>query len=209
MTAITYVYPTIDRTTYDPMARRFAQSYLSHPPGDSPHSVHVLVNGPKYAGIEKVFDPVPVELLVHDNSGKDLGAYMKAAHTIPADLMLFLGAPIRFRRAGWLDWVVDCYLNNGPGLYGSWGCHAPMPHIRTTGFFCSPELLRAYPYYFTTANRYAVEHGDNSLTLWAEKMGFPVMQVTWKGAFPMKDWHVPTNEDCLYLDQNSDRLAYV
>lgn len=203
-----YVYPAIHPQAYEPMARRFARSYMDHPPGAYDHLVCVLVNGNTGPGIERLFHPLPCDFIQHDNSAKDLGAYFKAALSVPCDLMLCLGTPVRFRRAGWLDQIVNLYLECGPGLYGSWGCHQPKPHIRTTGFFCPPELLNAYPHAVTTATRYEVEHGSNSLTLWSQKMGMGTFQVTWKGAFPVEHWHVPSNEDCLFLDQNTDRMAY-
>ena len=202
-----YVLPTVLPATYLPMARRFARSYTEHPPGGTDHRVCVLLNGPKLPGLDRIFDPLPCEFLVHDNTGKDLGAYLRAAQTIPGDLMLCLGSPIRFRRAGWLDQIVNAYLDCGPALYGSWGAHVPLPHIRTTGFFCPPELLTAYPYP-ANGSRYEAEHGQNSLTLWCQKMGWGTWQITWKGVFPVVGWHVPSNQDCLFLDQNTDRLDY-
>lgn len=205
---VAYVFPTLAIQRYEPMARRFTQSYLNHPPGDYPHQVVVLVNGPKYNGIERVFSPLPVLFAQHDNTGKDLGAYVMAAATIPCDLLICLGAPIRFRRAGWLDWIVQCYLGNGIGLYGPWGFHQPSTHLRTTAFWCPPELLNLYPYVITNHNRYEVEHGADSLTLWASRMGFPVLQVTWKGVFDMRNWHHVDNAESLFLDQHTDSIGF-
>jgi hypothetical protein len=190
------------------MARRFTQSYMDHPPGGYDHQVCVLINGLNGPAIRKLFEPLPCQYLEHNNDAKDLGAYFRAARQLECDLMLCLGSPVRFRKAGWLDQIVNLYLACGPGLYGSWGCHQPKPHIRTTGFFCPPELLNNYPFAVTNSTRYQVEHGADSLTLWCQKMGFVTYQVTWKGAFAMEHWHTPSNEDCLFLDQNGDRMGY-
>ncbi len=205
---IFYVLPTINLKLYEPMARRFASSYTEHPPGGSEHQVYALINGPMLANLDHIFDPLPCKCLTHDNSGKDLGAYFKAAGQVPGDLMLCLGSPIRFRMAGWLDQIVECYLACGPGLYGSWGAQQPLPHIRTTGFFCPPQLLLEYPYPVSNHTRYEIEHGPNSLTLWTQRMGLGTWQITWRGVFPMHNWHVPSNQDCLFLDQNTDRMGY-
>lgn len=200
--AVCYIYPTINRYKYDPMARRFVQTYMQHPPGSYPHQLHVLVNGPMYKGIEHQFAPLPVQFTNHTNAGRDIGAYQYAAATVPCDLMICLGAPLRFHRDGWLDWIVDSYLQNGPGLYGAWAFHHPATHIRTTAFWLPPSLLNAYPFMIADHQRYSFEHGPESITLWTQKMGYPTLQVTWKGTFTPPHWHYIGPEDSLFLDQH-------
>lgn len=198
-----YCYPTTDRSTYDKMARRFADSYIENPPGEYDHRLVVLVNGPKYPGINKAFDPLPVEYLQHDNSAKDLGAYIKAAYSVDSDLLVCLGAPVFFHKAGWLDCMAAAYFDNGPGMFGVFGAQAPLPHLRTTGFGISPELLRSYPYAITTSTRYQAEHGPDSLSLWVERTGFNSLQVAWTGVFSRDGWHQPLKKDALMYDQHS------
>lgn len=197
-----YVYPTINRNKYDPMARRFVQTYMQHPPGTWPHQVHVLVNGHMYKGIENLFNPLPVQFTQHTNEAYDIGAYMMAAATIPGDFMVCLGAPIRFHKPGWLDWLVSSYIQNGPGLYGAWAFHQPSTHIRTTAFALPPDLLNAYPYPVANHLRYEFEHGNNSITLWSQRMGYPTLQVTWKGTFLPRDWNYIGPEESLIIDQH-------
>lgn len=201
---LAYCFPTVAAHIYEPLARRFAQSYMEHPPGDCDHRIVVLVNGYEYPGIRKVFDPLPVELMQHDNSGRDLGAYLKAAWTIDADFMLCLGAPVFFHKAGWLDCMVNAHLDNGPGIFGCFGAQAPMPHLRTTGFGITPELLKSYPNPITTESRYLVEHGSDSLSLWVGRIGFQSLQVAWSGVFAKTDWHQPLKKDCLMRDQHCE-----
>lgn len=200
---LAYVYPTIQESTYLSMAQRFVNSYMTCPPGECPHRIAVLVNGPNHPGIKKVFDPLPVELMQHDNTGKDLGAYWKAAWTLESDFMVCLGAPVFFIRAGWLDCMVNAHLDNGPGMFGCFGAQAPMPHMRTTGFGITPELFKAYPHPICTTNRYPIEHGPDSLALWVDRMGFSSLQVTWSGVFGKDKWHQPTRNDCVLYDQHS------
>lgn len=199
---IFYVYPTINRYKYDPMARRFVDTYTQHHPGDYPHSINVMVNGPMYKGIERLFSPLPVEFTQHTNSGYDIGAYQMAAVTVPCDLMICLGSPLRFHKDGWLDWIVSAYVQNGPGLYGPWAFHHPATHIRTTAFWLPPDLLNAYPYAVANHMRYSFEHGPESITLWTQKMGYPTLQVTWKGVFDQRNWHYIGAEDSLFIDQH-------
>lgn len=203
--ALAYVFPTINQRLYEPMARRFTQTYQDNPPGSYPHDLYVLVNGLPYPGMKEVFDPLPVSFLRHSNIGRDIGAYQMAAERIDCDLLICLGAPLYFHRAGWLDWLLAAYLSHGPGLYGCWGFHQPKPHIRTTAFWLPRSLLNAYPYMIGDSQRYSFEHGADSLTLWSERKGFHPHQVTWKGVFDKPDWHHAGREESLFLDQHIER----
>lgn len=202
---IAYCYPSLNRNTYDPMARRFVQTYQDHPPGVLPHEIHVLVNGQVHAGIEKLFSPLPVQLLQHDNSGKDVGAYQMAAARIPCDLMVCLGSPLHFHKDGWLDRIIRVYEDNGPGLYGAWGFRQPKPHIRTTAFWITPELLQSYPHPVANHDRYEFEHGRNSITAWVGHLGFPRLVVTWDGVYHQPEWDHVTRDQSLFLDQHAER----
>lgn len=202
---VSYVHPAVEIARYQPLARRFAETYVAHPPGSYPHDIWVLVNGFKYPALDRLFSPLPVQYMVHNNTGKDLGAFAKAAETIPCDLLVCLGAPVHFHRAGWLDWIVEAYLKHGPALYGAWAFHVPAVHIRTTAFWFPPQLLNAYPHPVSNATRYEMEHGNTSLTLWSQRMGYPTLQVTWDGVYDTPNWcHVPRDR-ALMWDQHVER----
>ena len=207
---LVYVFANLMSAKYEPMARRFAQSYCDHPPGETNHDLIVVVNGggPITPRQERLFDPLVPKFIRHDNSGKDLGAYLLAARTIPADLMIFMGSPSRPRTSGWLDTMVLAMEDNGPGVYGPWGQSVPRPHLKTTVFFCSPELILSYPHDITDSNRYFFEFGEDSITRFALRNGFNVAQVTARGVFPVEQFHMVANEDCLVLDQFTDTLNY-
>jgi len=208
--ALVYIYPETQSHIYVPAARRFVESYMKFPPGAQDHEVHVIVNygqpgNPNYA---RLFNPLSCTFRTHDNRGKDIGAFQKAAQEIPCDLMVFLGASVHFRRGGWLDRIVNVYEQNGPGFYGCWGFHQPAVHIRTTAFWCAPELLNSYPYVVHNDSRYEFEHGQRSIVNHVANLGLQNYMVTWQGCYPIESWgHVP-NEDCLMLDQHSDRIGY-
>jgi len=209
--AVVYCYPDMDHETYGRLARRFVDSYLKYPPGAEDHELYVVVNNghpslvPNY---RRVFNPIVPNFLMHDNTGKDIGAYQKAAENIPADLMVFLGAPIHFRQSGWLDRIIRVYEENGPALYGGWAFHQPTPHIRTTAFWCPPEILNSYPYHVTNGSRYEFEHGQRSIVNHATEMGLYSYMVTWDGCYPIESWHHVENHNCLMLDQFCDRIGF-
>ncbi len=202
--ALCYVFPDLLQATYVPHARRFAATYMEHPPGGHDHELHVLVtlgDGSLVSKYQGLFDPLPCRFHMHDNLGKDIGAYQMAADTIPCDLLVCLGAPVHFHRAGWLDHLVEHYERNGPGLYGCWAFHQPATHVRTTAFWLPPQLLKSYPYSINNDSRYEFEHGTKSITLHTMGMGMECCMVAWSGCYPPRHWHSISREDSLMLDQ--------
>lgn len=205
---VAYVFPDVDLTTYLPMARRFVTSYMEHPPGIEDHEIHVLVNHGHEKNIpdyRRLFYPLACGFRMHNNIGKDIGAYQMAAAEIPCDLIICLGSPVHFCRGGWLDRIVKVYEQNGPGLYGCWGFHQPKDHIRTTAFWCAPELLNSYPFVVHNDSRYEFEHGQNSIHNFTRGIGLESYMVTWDGCYSTKEWRHATREQCLMLDQHCER----
>lgn len=206
---LAYCYPNIGRPQYDGCARRFTEQYLKHPPGQTDHELHVMVNGPPITPEkEKLFDPLVPTFHQHDNSGRDVGAHRLAAATIPADLMVFLGAPVWPGRTGWLDVIYEAFLNHGPALYGAFCFHAPAPHVRTTCYWAPPELLNSHSLPVDDGLRYEWEHGAKSITRHVMKLGYPVLQVTWKGVYDFASWTHVEEKDCLFFDQHTERNGY-
>lgn len=206
--AIAYVFPVVDPTRYRPLARRFVETYMEFPPGESDHDIYVVVNGrADRDALAKLFRPLPCSFLHHDNSGKDIGAFKLAAAQIECDLLVCFGSPVYFRRAGWLDRMLACYEDNGPGLYGAWGFHEPIPYLRTTAFWLPRQVLNSYPYSVTNDTRYEFELGRNCITNHAFHSGLECYMVTWGGCYPVADWHHVTLEQSLFRDQHSDRVG--
>ncbi len=205
--ALVYVHPTAAASVYVPLARRFVESYMENPPGEADHELYVSVNGGVEFGdwTRHLFRPLVPQFLQHNNYGKDIGAYQAAADVIECDLMVCLGSPIHFHRAGWLDRIVMAYMENGPAVYSPWGFQHPRPHLRTTAFWCPPELLNSYPTRVSDRERYQFEHGDNSIALWSQKQGFEPIQVTWKGNYKMESWKPIPRHESLFIDQHMDR----
>jgi len=202
--AVVYIHPTANAMTYVPMARRFVETYMENPPGATDHELHVCINGSIGMGdwCKPIFNPLAPRFFQHNNYGKDIGAYQVAADMIECDLMVCLGSPLHFHRAGWLDRMVMAFLENGPAVYGPWGFHSPRPHLRTTAFWCPPEFLNSYPNRVDNSNRYQFEHGADSLTLWSQKQGFEPLQVTWRGTYHLENWHAVDEHESLMIDQH-------
>lgn len=202
--SLVYVHPTVNAAVYVPCARKFVQSYMDNPPGAVDHDIHVCINGgiPMGEWNQRLFLPLAPRFFQHNNYGKDIGAYQAAATFVECDLMVCLGAPIYFHRPGWLDRIVMAYLEYGPALYGAWGCQAPLPHLRTTGFWLPPQFLNSYPVRVGNDERYPFEHGQRSICLWTQKLGFEPIMVTWKGCYYMPDWHPIGREESLFIDQH-------
>ncbi len=208
--AVVYCFANVNTQTYDPMAKRFAQAYCEFPPGETEHELLVVVNGGGGATPRQraLFDPLVPRFVTHDNTGKDLGGYLKVALTFPCDLLVCIGGPGRPCCAGWLDIIVQSVENNGPGVYGPWGFLEPRPHLKTTIFWISPQILASYPHPIANHTRYEFEFGHDSIALYAQRLGFTAAQVTRTGVFPVEQFHVPPREDCILLDQYSDSLDY-
>jgi hypothetical protein len=207
--AIAYIFPQVALPTYYPAAQKFAATWTAHPPGKTPHKLYVIGNGPPLAPLlKKPFERLTVDYLAHTNFGQDLGAFQMAAHTVEADLLVCFGAHVHFWKAGWLDRIVEAFLEHGPSFYGFWGFHEPRPHLRTTAFFLPPGLLQSYPVVISDGHRYQAEHGENSLTIWAHNMGFEPLMVTWSGCFEMPHWEHVTREDTVIFDQHCERIGY-
>ncbi len=208
--AIIYVYPDMLTETYGPLARRFVNSYMQHPPGERDHDIHVVINyGQEGGNYTQTFRPLSCQYTMHNNRGKDIGAFqVMAKKLLDYDLMVCLGANIHFIKAGWLDRIANAYEENGPGLYGCWAFHQPAVHIRTTAFWCSPQLLDSYPYVVHNDSRYEFEHGQKSIVNHVTNIGFNSFQVTWGGCYPIESWHHVPNDQCLFLDQFCDRIGF-
>jgi hypothetical protein len=206
--AVVYCYPMVQTATYFSKAKRFADTWKQFPPGNAPHSLHAVCNGGTPGPNDKYpFDGLNCHFISRHNSGMDIGAYQDAADQIPCDMMVCLGAPIHFYRAGWLDRMAEAFVEHSPCLCGCWGIppFRGVPHIRTTAFWFPPALLNAYPFIISSKkdSRYGFEHGQNNFTAFAQTAGFEPLMVTFDQVYPMEEW--PNGDGsqgkCLVLDQ--------
>jgi hypothetical protein len=205
--ALVYVFPNLEPHQYVPAAQKFARSYAENPPGLTDHSLHVVINGDRVqANLDRIFSPLFPEYHYHNNWAKDLGAFIFLAHHLSkAELMVCMGAHVNFKRAGWLDRIVEAYRMRGPAVSAPWGSQYPVPHLRTTFFCCPPSFLMSYPDLQSEGERYQFEHGPNNFALWSRKLGFEPYQLTWHRCLFMKDWEPVSLAESLARDQHTRR----
>jgi hypothetical protein len=105
--------------------------------------------------------------------------------------------------------MVEAWKKHGPGLYCAQTSFEVTPHFHSTGFWCHPKLLAAYPFpVITKKDRYNFEHGCSNLSqnipepdqyqhraFWkmAYKAGHKVLFAAWDGEYEWWDWRKPPN----------------
>lgn len=193
--AVVYVYPKDGADGFLELAGRFMNSYHRCPPGLDHQTIVACQPGSDASGVAYLFDSLPnVRLLAHDNSGYDIGAFQRAAREVPCDLMVFFGATAYLKCPGWLIRMVESFAKNGDTLYGAMGNRGVphvgvQPHIRTTGFWMTPQLLNAYPMrVMQPEQRYGFEHGANCLTSWISRQGKIPWVVAYDGEYQSPFW---------------------
>lgn len=193
--AVVYVHVPND-IPHAQWAWDFVHSYLANPPGYD-HKMIVVCNGAQPTEeMRRLFLKLPnVSFFYHDDSGWEIGAYIKLSQSLDTDLMLCLGGSTQLLRANWLARMMDAYEKHGFGLYGATTNNGDLPcrvhpHVRTTGFWLPPKLLKHYPHTVTSdrRSRFAFEHGPNNLTLWTWSLGFKAWQVTWDTETEWPGW---------------------
>ena len=188
-----YVYPNNGDARYRDYALEFIAGHNFYNAG-VPHRNLVICNSPVTDDTRLIFSDLPdCQLVEHDNSGYDIGAYQKGAREFPCDLMVFFGASTYFRHANWLTRMRDSFQKFGRRhLYGAMShCGGPVnAHIRTTAFWCAPELMNSYPHRVTEPHqRYPFEHGPENLTDWCLRRGGAPITVTHVGEYFLTQWY--------------------
>jgi hypothetical protein len=192
---IIYVYPILPGDKYNSYADRFVRSYLACPPGYDHETIVVVNNGKPNPALASRFAGLPnLRMLAHDNSGYDLGAFLKASKQCATDQVVFFGASTYFTRSGWLGRMMEASGKHGLALYGAMGNRGDAryrvwPHIRTTAFWTHPQVFNSYPRPVRKAQeRHAFEHGPQNFSGWVAQQGLPVLVVTWSGEFKWENW---------------------
>lgn len=218
-----YIFPT---ENYGPshfdLAARWVSSVMEYPPGYQCQYLIVSNGGPPSDEARMLMLPLDAEWLVHDDSGQDIGGYQAAVQFIKADLAVFFGGSSHVVRGGWLARMATAFEVHGPGIYGATANKGDAnvnvrPHIRTTGFWMSPHLLRQYPVRISRNDqRYGFEHGKQCLTDWVKSQGHEAWMVTWSGEYLWEMWdaipngfHRGDQSDLIVRDRLTDPPFYV
>lgn len=218
--AVVYIFPHNGHQGFAPKALNFAQTYAANPPGMNHETVIVCNGAPITDPSKDLFNALPNRTyLEHDNSGWDIGGFQKAAREVPCDLMLFCGAHHYFRKPNWLLRMVEVMNDLGDTLYGAMGNQGDMrfnvyPHVRTTGFWCKPELMKAYPHQIVQGGgggqRYESEHGLSCITNFVKSSGRQPWIVGWDCVRRLEEcdsmpggFHQGDQHNLLFGDKNS------
>lgn len=188
--AIAYCWPRGDE--HLSYAYRFISSYSQFSPNVEHETIILTDPGDLPEGHELVFSLPKVSFFQCAAPGKDLSRYFAYSEQSTADLVMYLGGTTYCRRAGWLLKMVSAFMNLGSnnlfGACGHTGAGPVRPHIRTTGFACSPKLLARYPHRpMNHAERYTTEHGQGCLSDWIQGNGGQCWVVTFLGHYPLSD----------------------
>lgn len=193
---LVYIHVPGDRK-HQLQAKEFGDSYMTSPPLYDHETVIVMQGEDKGNTARLCFGPIffkGFRIYTHDDSGWDIGGYIAVAKTIKTDIMVCCGGSTFFRKAGWMQRMVEAWETHGPGFYGSNAVFDNTPHINTNGFWCSPEMLALYPEKVVTKmNRYNFEHGQRSMWRILNAKGFPCKLVTWDGEFDWQEWRSQPN----------------
>lgn len=180
-------------------AQRFVDSAVRHPPG---HAINWVIacNSPSREmpsdTVKELFSRLGnVQYFSHDNSGWDIGAFQAYAKVCKSELCLFFGSSAYCRHDNWAQRMIMAYRLHGPnaiyGVTGNMGNQScgVSPHLRTTGFWCKPEIINQYPNTVTRPEeRYPFEHGPQCLTMWAWSQGYQVYVVETENIWAFPDW---------------------
>lgn len=185
---VCYAFPSGDQ--HLEYAYRFITSYCQFP-ANIEHTLVVLCDPGYESEARDFFALVPkLRVMATGSQGKDLQRYEEYCNQSNADVAMFLGGSSYCRRDGWGLKAVAAFMNlGGNNLYGACG-HAgagPVrPHIRTTGFWCSPAMYRRYPIKpRDQGQRYQCEHGTGCLSDWFAANGHRVLVVSFNGEWDL------------------------
>lgn len=104
--------------------REFVASWRAHPAG-FPHELTIIYKGfgapGETAPHEAFLDGVPHRAFHVDDTGYDIGSYLKLARSEPHDYFCFLNSFSRIEHDGWLEIMVRHALRPDVGLVGATG----------------------------------------------------------------------------------------
>ena len=221
---ITVVYVHVPgHGVYLPKTKRFVEGYQQFPAGVSHKMIVVSQGREPYPDVVEILKGLgPHEVVVHDNSAWDIGAFKKCARERSSPMMMFLSGGTYLRGPNWLKRAWDVFQQyDGYGLFGACGNTGgrhidAWPHIRTSSFWCAPEVLLRYPYQCEDMyQRYPMEHGPSNFTLWCRSMGLPTVVVDFTSHHEFGHWmdnpngfHQGYQRDLLLGDRHTEPPDY-
>lgn len=158
------------------LAWRFINSMITFPP-QCEHNLVVLTDYGHEQEAGDIFSFLPnVRTVGTPDHAKDLSRYEAYVRQSLASCVMLLGGSSYCRKPGWALRAFTAFQRMGAqnlyGTCGHTGSGGVRPHIRSTGMWASPELLRRYPGWPRDyAGRYQAEHGLGCLSDWVRSQG--------------------------------------
>jgi hypothetical protein len=104
--------------------RRFLRTYRDHAAGVE-HDLHVVFKGftdpTKLEAFRSIFDGIPINAIELDDTGFDLGSYVKAAKAVSNRRVIFLNTFSQIQDVNWLRHFDQAMSAPGVGLAGATG----------------------------------------------------------------------------------------
>jgi hypothetical protein len=174
---------------YHEGAKRFASSFIQHPPEYEHRLFLIDSNGGFTPEIARIFEGIQYDVIPYHGSGWDIGAQFYAALTMsPDDWIMAFSSWAHFRRRGWLRAFAEARDIHGDGLYASTVSFENKPHVRGTGYFLRCGRFQRYPYGINSRNEtFKWEWGPNSLTTWFVREGYGVWVVAPDGVLSLDE----------------------
>ena len=201
-----------EHKSYEESSKRFLASYREFRPTVKHDLIIVNCGSKEHDGM---FDGVANSYANYNGGGFDCGTYQAVARTLHHDLVVGLNTHCYFWREGWLERMAMAATMFKTGIYAYTASYERNPHLRTPSIAFSPSVMRKYPLIAddrTTAVEF--ESGENSLTLWALRVGRPAIMVAADGFYSLPEWRKPDNifrrgnqKNCLVWDRHTDVYA--
>lgn len=211
-----------DPSWYLPFSLRFARTFEQFPPGIDHELVVVSCGKPIGEDQMHLYRNITDRYECYEGGGWDLGAYQTIARGLDCDLVVCLATPVHIKREGWLRRFAEVYGKYGEGLYGAMASYENYPHIRTSAFAFTPEMIRKYPHEIDSRDKcFRFECGCDSkgtplfldwcFTDWVCTIGKPALMLTWDGIHAIHQWRTPPNifrrgdqSNCIVWDRHCD-----
>lgn len=196
-------------TPYEIGHKRFYDAYREFKPV-IPHDLIIVRCGATEEATD--FDSIATHYMRYDGWGADSAAYQFVVRVLDYDLVLCLNTLAYPWRHGWLEPFVEAFKVHGKGVYGATASYEIHPHLRTPAIAFHPDLIREYPFTITNrADAGMFEASPNSISAWADRVGYPCILVAAQGRYYRVDWRKGPNifrrgdqSNCLVFDRHTD-----
>lgn len=177
--------------SYQAGEERFLARYKQFKP-QTPHRL-LVVNCAPIPRLDK-WDDVITDYAAYTGFGSDCGTYQHVGRELDCDLVVAFNTLAYPWRDGWLEPLVRCREQYGPGVYGPTASYEGHAHLRTPCIAFSPDAIKVYPYVTDTRDKAVqFESGPMNFSLWAYLSGMACRMVTPQGSYEMCDWRTPDN----------------